>query len=93
MAPICEIGKLTLKAIWALMLPLGIILALRIGAVTATEAGAVVCDLFYHHWRVRLPRTEVENMYGRLSMESLYGTGIVMILICCASPLGYFMDI
>ena len=90
MAPICEIGKLTLKAIWALMLPLGIILALRIGAVTATEAGAV-CAIYSIIIGVFVYRELKWKHVWSIIKESLYGTGIVMILICCASPLGYFM--
>jgi len=38
-----EILRLGVHALWALLMPLGIIMALRFGYFTATEAGAIAC--------------------------------------------------
>ena len=90
MAPFGEILRLIGRAFWALLLPLVLIMALRIGVVTATEAGAmcaiyafIVGTVFYRKIRIR--------DFIPIIKESLLGTSVVMILICAAAPLTYFM--
>ena len=90
MAPLKEIGKLSLKAIWALLLPFGLIFALRIGLVTATEAGAM-CALYAAIVGALIYREIKWKHVWPIIKESLLGTAVVMILICSAAPLAYFI--
>jgi len=90
MASFKEILKLSLESIWALILPFGIILGLRFGLFNATEAGAIciiyailVGTLAYHELKPK--------HIWPIIKESLLGTGTVMILICSASVLSYFL--
>ncbi len=76
---------------WALFLPFGIILGLRIGMFTPTEGGAMAVvysllvgffvyrELKFHHIRLIL-------------LESVLGTAGVMLIICAANVLGYYMS-
>lgn len=76
---------------WALFLPLGIILGLRMGMFTPTEAGAmsVVYSLFVGMfvYRELKPRHLPDIL-----LESVLGTAGVMLIICSASVLGYYMS-
>ena len=85
-----EIGSLSLKAIWALILPIGLIGALRMGVATATEIGAlcVVYALIVGTFLYR--EIKFKDIFLMLE-ESLLGSATVMILICAANPLSYFM--
>lgn len=85
-----ELGKLILDGIWALLMPFGIILALRLGVFTATEAGAM-CAIYalivgvFIHKEIKL-----KHIWPILK-ESVLGTATVMILICAANALSYFL--
>jgi tripartite ATP-independent transporter DctM subunit len=88
--PFLEIMKLLGRSIWALLLPFGIIMGIRFGVMTATEAGALcvwysllVGIVIYHEFRMKdfLP----------VMKESVLGVGTVMILVCSASCLSYFL--
>lgn len=91
MAPKREIVRLGIHAVWALMMPLGIIMALRLGVFTATEAGAICCvyALFvgtavYHEFKV-------EHIIPVIK-ESVLGTASVMMIMCAANCLSYFLS-
>lgn len=90
MMPLKQILKIFVAAIPALMIPLGIMMALRGGAFTATEAGAILC--FYSiivggfvykelKWEHAIP----------ILKESVQGTATVMILVAAANVLSYFI--
>ncbi|WP_434288828.1 TRAP transporter large permease [Celeribacter sp. SCSIO 80788] len=78
------------KSIWALLLPFGIIMGLRFGAFTPTEAGAVAVvyavfvgavvyrELKWHHtWRIL--------------EESVLATAGVMFIICAANAFASYL--
>lgn len=85
-----EVGYLLLKAIWALLLPFGLIMALRIGIATATEIGALcvvyslIVGIFFYR------EIKVEHIWPIIK-ESVIATATVMILLCASVPLTYFM--
>jgi len=89
-APWKEIGKLSIHAIWALIMPFGIIMGLRFGLVTANEAGAI-CALYALFIGVVVYKEIKWHHVWTMISESVMGTATVMILICSANALAYFL--
>lgn len=85
-----ELGSLTLKAIWALVIPFGILFGLRGGAFTATEAGAI-CAVYSLIIGVFVYKEIKLKHVWPIIKESVLGTATVMILICGANALSYFL--
>lgn len=92
MAGPVEIGKQAIKSIWALAIPFGIILGMRFGVFTPTEAGGVAvffCFLvgFFVYKKLKLYHVPV------ILMETVKSTGAVMIIIASAKVFGYYMTL
>lgn len=76
---------------WALFMPLGIILGLRFGMFTPTEAGAVAvvyCVMvgFFVYRELRL------SHFVEILKDTVYGTSTVLLVIVAASVFGYYMS-
>lgn len=89
-ASLVEIGKQTLSSFWALLLPFGILMGLRFGVFTPTEAGAIavlyalaVGAFIYKELRWKHIPT--------ILMESALATAGVMIIICAAIALSSYL--
>lgn len=87
-----EIANQALKSIWALAIPFGIILGMRIGIFTPTEAGGVAvlfCFLvgFFIYKQLKLKHIPI------ILMETVKSTGSVMIIIASAKVFGYYMTL
>jgi tripartite ATP-independent transporter DctM subunit len=86
-----ERGRVLVDAVWALMLPVGILGGIRFGWYTPTEAGAIavlyavfVGRVIYGDLRlVRLPK---------LFVEAAIATSVIMLIICAAQAFGFFMS-
>jgi len=81
-----------LKSIWALLIPFGIIMGMRIGLFTPTEAGAiaVVFSLvvgFFIYRRLKLRHIPI------ILMDTVRNTGSVMIIIASAKVFGYYLTL
>lgn len=92
MAGPVEIGKQAIKSIWALAIPFGIILGMRFGVFTPTEAGGVAvffCFLvgFFVYKKLKLYHVPI------ILMETVKSTGAVMIIIASAKVFGYYMTL
>ena len=92
MASPSEIGKQAVKSVWALAIPFGIILGMRIGMFTPTEAGGVAvffCFVvgFFVYKRLKLHHIPI------ILMETVKSTGAVMIIIASAKVFGYYMTL
>jgi tripartite ATP-independent transporter DctM subunit len=90
-ASLLEIFRQIRHSSWALFLPFGIILGLRFGMFTPTEAGAmtVVYSMivgFFVYRELKL------SHLPKILIESLLGTSAVMLIICAASAFGYYMS-
>lgn len=78
-------------SIWSLFLPFGIILGLRFGLFTPTEAGAmavlasVLIGLFIYK------ELKFEHAIPILK-DTIYGTGTVVLIIVSASVFGYYLN-
>lgn len=86
-----EIAATTAKSIWALFIPLGLLMGLRIGMFTPTEGGAMVfiyCVLVgflvYRKLKVRI--------LPRIFMESLKTTANIMFIIAGAAAFSYYLS-
>lgn len=91
MAPPGEIWREFLKSIWALFMPFGLIMGLRFGIFTASEAGAVsviytllVGFFVYRELSVK--------MLPQIIRESVYSTCSVMLIIVSAAAFSYYMS-
>jgi tripartite ATP-independent transporter DctM subunit len=89
-ATLTELGKAFRDALWALLIPVGIIGGIRFGIFTPTEAGAV-CVLysliigFFAYRKLRL------SDLPAILLESVLSTSVIMIIICSATALGFYM--
>lgn len=90
-ASIGEIGSQLKESIWSLSLPFGIILGLRFGLFTPTEAGAmavlasVLIGIFVYK--------ELETAHIKpILLDTIYGTGTVVLIIVSASVFGYYLN-
>ena len=85
-----EVGRQFLDSLWSLSLPFGIILGLRFGVFTPTEAGAmavlasVLIGVFIYR------ELKVEHIKPILK-DTIYGTGTVVLIIVSASVFGYYL--
>ena len=75
----------------ALFLPFGIIMGLRFGVFTPTEAGAMTVFYslivgFFFYKELKLKHIPM------IIRESVLGTSAVMLIICAASAFGYYMS-
>jgi len=90
-ASLSEIGSQLKESIWALSLPFGIILGLRFGLFTPTEAGAmavfasVLIGVFIYR---ELTLGEIKPIL----LDTIYGTGTVVLIIVAASVFGYYLN-
>lgn len=87
-----EIGNQAIKSIWALAIPFGIILGMRIGMFTPTEAGGVAvffCFIvgFFIYRKLKLKHIPI------ILKETVQSTGSVMIIIASAKVFGYYMTL
>jgi tripartite ATP-independent transporter DctM subunit len=90
-ASMAEIGSQLKESIWSLSLPFGIILGLRFGLFTPTEAGAmavlasVLIGIFVYK---ELDLSHVKPIL----LDTIYGTGTVVLIIVSASVFGYYLN-
>jgi tripartite ATP-independent transporter DctM subunit len=87
---VAEVGRAAKDAVWALLIPVFIIVGLRYGVFTATEAGAitvfvtVVIGAFIYR---ELTWAKVPGVLR----ETVLDTASVMLLICAASAFGFYL--
>ena len=78
------------KSIWALILPFGIIMGLRFGVFTPTEAGAV--SVVYALFVGGVIYRELKwSDLGKIIEESVIATAGVMFIICAANAFATYM--
>lgn len=90
-APAKEILHQTFDSIWALLFPFGIILGLRIGIFTPSEAGAVAVFYCIIVGKFIYKELKKEHIVPVLK-ETIYGTSSVVLIIVAASVFGYYMN-
>lgn len=90
-ASIWEILKQGVESIWALLFPFGIIVGLRIGIFTPSEAGAVAVVYCILVGVFIYKNLKIEHIPMVLK-ETVYGTSTVVLIIVAASVFGYYMS-
>lgn len=86
-----EIAKQGLDSLWALLFPLGIIMGMRFGLFTPTEAGGVgvlYCILVGKFVYKGLKKEHIIPIFK----ETISGTCTVMLIIVAASLFGYYLN-
>ncbi len=90
----CSIGQIMKQfwvSIWALLMPLGIIMGLRFGLFTADEAGAF-CAVYAIFVGVFVYKEfKFKEHFWPAMEESIQGTATVMMLICGANAFSYYL--
>lgn len=86
-----EFASTTVKSVWALFIPLGLLMGLRVGMFTPTEGGAIVfvyCILvgFLIYRKLKL------NMLPKVFIESLKTTSNIMFIIAGAAAFSYYLS-
>ncbi len=86
-----EIFIQSIDSIWALLFPFGIILGLRVGIFTPSEAGAVA--VFYCIIVGKFIYKELNTSHIiPVLKETIYGTSSVVLIIVAASVFGYYLN-
>lgn len=85
-----KLGKLFIDSVPALLIPLGILLALRGGAFTATEAGAITSIYSIIIGAFVYKKLKFKH-FRHILKESVLGTATVMVLVGSANILSYFL--
>lgn len=91
-ATIKEILLQAKESIWALIIPFGIILGMRFGVFTPTEAGGVAV-FFCFMVGTFVYKTLKWSHIPIILKDTVYGTGSVMILIIGAKVFGYYLTL
>lgn len=84
------VGRATLDAIWALAIPVFIIVGLRYGIFTTTEAGAITVFITLIVGALVYRELTWAKVPGVLR-ETVLDTASVMLLICAASAFGFYL--
>ena len=79
------------ESIWSLALPFGIILGLRFGLFTPTEAGAMAV-LVSVLIGILVYRELNFSHFKPILKDTIYGTGTVVLIIVSASVFGYYLN-
>jgi tripartite ATP-independent transporter DctM subunit len=85
-----EVGRTGRDALWAISVPIFIILGLRYGIFTPTEAGAItviytiLVGLFAYR-ELKLAH------FPKIIQETVLDTSAIMLLICAASAFGFYL--
>lgn len=86
-----EILKLTLDGLWALFLPFGLILGLRIGIFTATEGGSLMCIYSFLVGMFVYKELKLKHI-PIIIKESIKSTASVMIILSAANVFSYYLS-
>lgn len=91
-ATLKEFGAEFIKSIWALFIPFGIIMGMRFGMFTPTEAGGIAVAFsavvgFFIYKKLKLKHIPI------ILKDTVKSTGAVMIIIASAKVFGYYLTL
>ena len=90
-ASLGQIGKQALDSFWALFFPLGIIMGMRMGLFTPTEAGGVGVLYCFIIGKFVYKGLRKEH-FMEVFKETVSGTCTVMLIIVAATLFGYYLN-
>jgi len=85
-----ELGKAFLDAVWALTVPIFIVIGLRYGIFTPTEAGAIAVLYAVFVGTVCYRELNASHI-PEIIRDTVTTISIVMLIICAAATFGYYM--
>lgn len=85
-----EFLELCLSAIWALFLPFGLLMALRVGLCTPTEGGVLMAFYAIIIGKFVYKKLEFKQLPG-LMLEAVMSTAPVMMILCASNVFSYYM--
>ena len=91
MMPPKQLFKLALSSLWALFLPFGLIMALRIGVCTPTEGGVLMAFYSVFVGKFIYKKLKFKELPGIL-LEAVHSTAPVMMVLCAANLFSYYMS-
>jgi tripartite ATP-independent transporter DctM subunit len=91
-ASISEILRQFIKSIWSLLIPFGIIMGMRFGVFTPTEAGAIAVLFSVFVGFFVYKKLKFEHI-PLILMDTVKSTGAVMIIISSAKVFGYYLTL
>ena len=86
-----EVWKLTKDAAWALFLPFGLIMGLRIGMFTATEGGAMMALYSLLVGKFVYKELKFEQT-PQIMCEAVVSMSSVMLILCAANVFSYYLS-
>ncbi len=86
-----QVAAQALDSLWALLFPLGIILGIRIGLFTPSEAGAVAVLYCVLVGKFIYKELKKEHFIP-IMKETIYGTSSVVLIIVAANIFGYYLN-
>lgn len=92
MAPAKDVLRLFIQGFWALIIPFGLLFALRGGMFTATEAGAICASYSLVVGAFVYKELKIEHLWPIIK-ESVLGTATVMMTICGAMTMSYWLGV
>lgn len=91
MMPGKQLFKLFLESLWALFLPFGLIMLLRLGVCTATEGGVLMAFYSIFVGKFVYKKLDLKKMPNIL-LEAINSTAPVMMILCAANLFSYYMS-
>lgn len=91
MASAKEIGKTFIDSLWALGLPVILIVGLRMGIFSATEGGAICCAYSLIVGAFVYKKLEVKHLYP-IIRDAVISSCTVMLISCAANIFSYFLS-
>ena len=88
MAPVSEIIKVILEAIWAILFPIMLILLIRFGIMSPTESGAFACAYALFVGMVIYREMTMDVMMQTLK-DSVKDVTVIAIILCFSGVFGY----
>lgn len=92
MSSIVEIFNQFIKSVWALLIPFGIIMGMRMGMFTPTEAGGIAVLFCVIVGTLVYKKLKLEHL-PLILMDTVKSTGAVMIIIASAKVFGYYLTL
>ena len=86
-----ELWKLAREGFWALFLPFGLIMGLRVGIFSATEGGALMCVYSLIIGMFVYKELKLEHI-PIIIRDAVVSTASVMIILCAANVFSYYLS-
>lgn len=86
-----ELWKLAKEGFWALLLPFGLIMGLRVGIFSATEGGALMCVYSFIIGMFVYKELKPKHI-PVIIRDAVVSTASVMIILCAANVFSYYLS-